>query len=74
MANYATGPWGVTLRYHDFKIKDALGATSVKNSAITVSPSYKVGDSLLLVSEFRRDKFYGGDKATSVALEALFTF
>jgi Putative beta-barrel porin-2, OmpL-like. bbp2 len=74
MANYATGPWGITLRYHDFKIKDAAGATTVKNNAVTLSPSYKIGDSLLLVSEVRRDDFGVGNKATSFALEALFTF
>lgn len=74
MANYATGPWGITLRYHDYEIEDALGLTTAKNSAITFSPSYKVSDNLLVVSEYRRDDWGGGIKSNAIALEALFTF
>ncbi len=69
MANYASGPWGITGRYHDF---DVDGTADVKG--FTISPSYKVGDNLLLVAEYRKDDVAGGGKPTSVALEALFTF
>ncbi len=62
MANYASGPWGATLRYSNFKIKDAAGFTTNKDSAITVSPNYKVGDNWLIVSELRRDDFGGGTR------------
>jgi len=74
MANYATGPWGFTARYHHYEIKNDPGFTIDKDSVITLSPSYKVGDNLLLVSEFRQDKFGGGVKSNAFALEALFTF
>lgn len=74
MANYASGPWGVTLRYHNFEIEDALGVTAVKNNGFTLSPSYALGDNLLLVTEYRRDKWAGGVKSNAIALEALFTF
>jgi hypothetical protein len=74
MANYTSGPFGVTARYVDFKIENALGATTDKNKSITLSPSYKVGDNLLIVGEVRSDKYAAGAKAKSVALEALFTF
>ena len=74
MANYASGPWGVTLRYHDYEIEDDLGITEVKNNGFTVSPSYAVGDNLLLVAEYRRDNWGGGIKSNAIALEALFTF
>lgn len=74
MANYASGPWGVTLRYHNFEIEDALGVTAVKNNGFTLSPSYALGDNLLLVTEYRRDKWSGGVKSNAIALEALFTF
>jgi hypothetical protein len=73
MANYASGPWGVTLRYTDYDIKDGFGGSIDKDKAITLSPSYKVGDNLLLVSEVRRDDSFGF-KSNSFALEALFTF
>jgi hypothetical protein len=71
MANYATGPWGITARYHDFT-DDYRG---IEESAITLSPSYKVGGNLLLVAEVRKDNYkLGGTDNTSFALEALFTF
>ncbi len=70
MANYATGPWGFTVRYHDYDVEGM-----VDTKGFTLSPSYKVGDNLLLVAEYRKDKYAGGGpKPTSVALEALFTF
>lgn len=73
MANYASGPWGITLRYHDFEIEDDLGVTFDEGKGFTISPSYTVSDNLLLVAEYRRDKAFGV-KANSYALEALFTF
>jgi hypothetical protein len=72
MANYASGPWGITLRYHDFEIKNDLG-TIDEGKGFTISPSYAVGDNLLLVAEYRRDKAFGA-KGNMFALEALFTF
>ena len=74
MANYATGPYGVTLRYHDFEIKNAAGGTVDDGSAITLSPSYKVGENLLLVLEYRMDKSDTNGDSDAFALEALFTF
>lgn len=74
MGNYATGPWGVTLRYHQYKIEDDAGVTTDKDSVITVSPSYKVGKNLLLVAEYRMDNYPGSTDSKAFALEALFTF
>jgi hypothetical protein len=74
MANYATGPFGVTLRYHDFEIQDDAGATVDDGSAITLSPSYKVGDNWLIVGEYRTDTSDTNGDSDAYALEALFTF
>lgn len=74
MANYATGPFGITLRYHDFEIESATGVTVDDGSAITLSPSYKVGDNLLLVTEYRMDESDTNGDSDSFAIEALFTF
>lgn len=74
MANYATGPWGFTVRYHDFEIETAAGATFADGSAITLSPSYKVGDNLLLVTEYRMDESDTNGDSDLFAVEALFTF
>jgi len=74
MANYAAGPFGVTLRYHDFEIEDDSGATTDDGSAITFSPSYKVSDNLLIVTEYRWDKSDIRGDSETVAIEALFTF
>ncbi|PPE75333.1 porin [Solimonas fluminis] len=74
MANYAKGPYGITLRYHDFEIQDAGGATVDDGSAITLSPSYKVADNLLLVGEYRMDESDTNGDSDSFAIEALFTF
>lgn len=68
MGNYATGPYGITLRYASSAFDGGEDATS-----ITLAPSYKVGDNLLLVAEYRQDDF-GPFDANSFALEALFTF
>jgi hypothetical protein len=75
MANYATGPYGFTVRYHDYKTEDFLGGTDIDTNGFTFSPSYKASDNLLIVAEFRTDDFdAGGGDTNSFALEALFTF
>ena len=75
MGNYAAGKFGITLRYVDFEIKDGFGDPTLKTSSITLSPSYKASDNLLIVAEVRQDNVdVGGPDATSFALEALFTF
>jgi hypothetical protein len=75
MGNYAMGKFGITVRYHDWDIENALGASIDKVNGFTVSPSYKAGDNLLLVAEFRSDNVKaGGADSKLIALEALFTF
>lgn len=74
MANYATGPFGFTVRYHDFKIENNAGVTIDDGSAITLSPSYKIGDNLLLVTEYRMDKSDTFGDSDAFAIELLFTF
>lgn len=74
MANYATGPFGFTVRYHDFEIESDTGAVTDDGSAITLSPSYKVGDNLLLVGEYRMDSSDTFGDSDMFAIEALFTF
>ncbi len=74
MANYATGPWGITARFASWDMKNAAGNTFDKTHNITLSPSYKVGDNLLLVAEARKDHITGVGNPTEFALEALFSF
>jgi hypothetical protein len=74
MGNYAKGPFGFTVRYHDFEIKSDGGAKLDDGSAITLSPSYKVGDNWLLVGEYRMDTSDTNGDSDAFALEALFTF
>jgi hypothetical protein len=75
MGNYAMGAFGITVRYHDWDIENAVGTSTSKVKGFTVSPSYKVGDNLLLVAEYRTDDVKaGGADADLIALEALFTF
>lgn len=74
MGNYTTGPFGFTVRYHDFTVEDDAGVTTFENSAITLSPSYKAGDNLLFVAEYRVDDFGRAGDVDTIALEALFTF
>lgn len=74
MANYATGPFGFTVRYHDFEIETSTGATFDDGSAITLAPSYKLGDNLLFVLEYRMDESDTNGDSDTVAVEALFTF
>ncbi|WP_440876792.1 outer membrane beta-barrel protein [Thalassotalea sp. PLHSN55] len=73
MANYAFDDIGLTLRYHDWDIEDASGATYEDASGITISPSYTVSDNLLMVFEYRMDEINDVD-VTSYAVEALITF
>jgi hypothetical protein len=75
MGNYAMGAFGVTVRYHDWDIENSLGTSVNKVKGFTISPSYKAGDNLLLVAEFRSDDVKAGGADTNmIALEALFTF
>jgi hypothetical protein len=75
MGNYASGPWGITLRYVDFDIENGVGTSVLKSKSFTVSPSYKASDNLLVVAEFRKDTLkVGGPDSTQIALEALFSF
>lgn len=74
MANYATGPWGITLRYSSYDIAAHPVFGNDEASAITFSPSYKVNDNLLIVSEFRANDVKTGPDSNVFALEALFTF
>ncbi len=75
MGNYASGNWGITLRYHDWDIEDGTGTSTSKQTGFTLSPSYKVGKNLLLVAEYRTDDVKaGGSDVDYIALEALFTF
>ncbi len=71
MGNYTKGAAGITVRYHDFD-DDFRGISNA--SAITISPSYKVGSNLLLVAEFRMDEADGVPDSNQIAFEALFTF
>lgn len=72
MANYAVGAFGITVRYHDYSLENDFGG-EFESSGITLSPSYKVGENLLLVAEYRMDEF-GDTDVDTFALEALFTF
>lgn len=74
MANYATGPYGFTVRYVDFELDTEGGATFDDGSSVTLSPSYKVGDNLLLVGEYRMDESDTNGDSDTIALEALFMF
>jgi hypothetical protein len=77
MGNYTMGNYGITLRYHDWDVDaGACGPLAFcKGTGFSLSPSYKAGDNLLLVAEFRSDNVkVGGADTKSFALEALFTF
>lgn len=75
MGNYAKGPFGITLRYVDYSTKNSRGVKTLKTDSITLSPSYRVSDNLLLVSEYRKDTVkVGGKDSDRITLEALFTF
>jgi hypothetical protein len=75
MANFAKGNFGFTVRYGDYTIENAAGTSIIENNSITLSPSFKVGDHLLIVTEYRADEYdAGGEDADSLAVEALFMF
>ncbi|MBL4868428.1 MAG: outer membrane beta-barrel protein [Pseudomonadales bacterium] len=75
MANYAWDDFGLTVRYHEVEVENAADVTTVEGSAITISPSYKVSENLLIVTEFRTDDDdLNGGSTDSIAVEALLTF
>lgn len=74
MANFATGNFGFTARYGDYGFKDPAGVSTFDTDSFTLSPSYKVGDNLLLVGEYRMDSVDGGLDSDTLAIEALFMF
>jgi hypothetical protein len=75
MANYAKGNFGITARYGDYTLEDAFGSPDLETNSFTISPSFKVGDHLLIVTEYRMDEYdVGGEDANSLAVEALFMF
>lgn len=74
MANYIiSDSVGLTLRYNDWEIEDALGATYEDATGITISPSYVVNDNLTMIFEYRMDEINDVD-VNSFAVEALITF
>jgi hypothetical protein len=74
MANFATGAFGFTARYGDYGFEDPAGVSTLETDSFTLSPSYKVGDNLLLVGEYRMDSTEGGPDVDTLAFEALFMF
>jgi hypothetical protein len=73
MANYGFESFALTVRYHDWNIEDAAGATYEDASGITISPSFSVNDNLLMVFEYRMDEINDVD-VDYLAVEALITF
>jgi hypothetical protein len=73
MASYAFESFGMTLRYHDYEVEDAAGASFEDASGITISPSFSVNDNLLMVFEYRMDEINDVD-VDYLAVEALITF
>lgn len=73
MANYAFDNFALTIRYHDWEVEDAAGATFEDASGITISPSFSVNDNLLMVFEYRMEEINDVD-ADTIAIEALVTF
>jgi len=73
MFNYATGIFGFTVRYVDYTIEDTFDP--IETNSITISPSFKIGDKLLIVTEYRMDEYdAGGIDNNTAAVEALFMF
>ncbi len=73
MLNYATGIFGFTVRYVDYAIEDTLAP--IETNSVTLSPSFKIGDKLLIVTEYRMDEYdAGGIDNNTAAVEALFMF
>jgi len=73
MANYGFESFALTVRYHDWEIEDASGATFEDASGFTISPSFSVNENLLMVFEYRMDEINDVDINT-FAVEALITF
>jgi hypothetical protein len=75
MVNYAYEAFGITLRAHQWEVEDATGTVVEDMSGITLAPSYKVNDNLLLILEFRTDDDkLAKAKTDSTVLEALVMF
>ncbi len=75
MANYATGPLGVTAALPRLsRPRTTRASPPARTRSSPSSPSYKVGNNLLLVAEFRMDDFSRRRRFKLFALEALFTF
>ena len=78
MFNYAKGIFGFTVRLADYSLDDDPSTFLVdplETSSVTISPSFKIGDKLLIVTEYRMDEFdAGGTDANSAVVEALFMF
>lgn len=73
MFNYASGIFGFTVRYVDYSIEDLLDP--IETNSLTISPSFKIGDKLLIVTEYRMDEYdAGGIDNNTAAVEALFMF
>jgi hypothetical protein len=73
MANFAKGIFGFTVRYGDYQIDDVLDP--IDTNSLTLSPSFKIGDKLLIVTEYRMDEYEaGGIDNNTAAVEALFMF
>ena len=61
MMNFASGIFGFTVRYVDYSIEDAFDP--IETNSFTLSPSFKIGDKLLIVTEYRMDEYdFGGDR------------
>jgi hypothetical protein len=73
MFNWASDIVGFTVRYVDYSIEDTLAP--IETSSLTLSPSFKIGDKLLIVTEYRMDEYdAGGIDNNTAAVEALFMF
>jgi hypothetical protein len=73
MFNWASDIVGFTVRYVDYSIDDTLAP--IETSSLTLSPSFKIGDKLLIVTEYRMDEYdAGGIDNNTAAVEALFMF
>ena len=71
--NYASGFFGFTLRYVDYSIDDTFDP--IETNSFTISPSFKIGDKLLIVTEYRMDEYdAGGIDNNTAVVEALFMF
>ncbi len=80
MLNYASGIFGFTVRYAGYDLDDTfdpltIGVDPLETTSLTLSPSFKIGDKLLIVTEYRMDEYdAGGIDHNTAAVEALFMF